>query len=252
MTVSFIALAETTDSSQSTQQTLHNDSESVVNKINEDALSVSTQKEKEVVSSNSQEQATSTSEKIDRRQQSNSTTNQPRGPSSRKAVANIVDSISLTDSAGNPLTEVTQYTEIRVNIAFSLPNNEVSNGDTSTITLPSEFMLESNITFNVTNDSGDIIAVANTNASNNTVTLTYTSFVEEHSNISGKLYFISKIDTSTVENKTDVPIYIDVEGEQIFAGDIHFENQGDDENEKFRSFLGLQMLKAQKYTMNYE
>lgn len=80
LTVSFIALAETTDSSQSTQQTLYNDSESVVNKINEDALSVSTQKEKEVVSSNSQEQATSTSEKIDRRQQSNSTTNQPRGP----------------------------------------------------------------------------------------------------------------------------------------------------------------------------
>lgn len=236
LTVSFIALAETTDSSQSTQQTLYNDSESVVNKINEDALSVSTQKEKEVVSSNSQEQATSTSEKIDRRQQSNSTTNQPRGPSSRKAVANIVDSISLTDSAGNPLTEVTQYTEIRVNIAFSLPNNEVSNGDTSTITLPSEFMLESNITFNVTNASGDIIAVANTNTSNNAVTLTYTSFVEEHSNISGKLHFISKIDTSTVENKTDVPIYIDVEGEQIFAGDIHFENQGDDENEKFSKF----------------
>lgn len=236
LTTSLVAVAKTTDSTENTQQTIENSIKPEPIKSAEDVSFSSSQVKTEGSSSTSQEPTASNSAEVDQKQQSNSTANQPRGPSTRKAIADIVDHISLTDSAGNSLTEVTQYTDIRVAIEFTLPDNEVSSGDTSTITLPAELMLESSITFNVTNADREIIAVAKADPNSNTVTLTYTDFVETHSNVSGKLYFSSKIDTSTVQNKTDVPIYIDVEGEKIFAGDIHFENQGDDENEKFSKY----------------
>lgn len=236
LTASLVAVAKTTDSTENTQQTIENSIKPEPIKSAEDVSLNSSQVETEGSSSTSQEPTVSNSTEVDQKQQSTSTANQPRGPSTRKAIADIVDNISLTDSAGNSLTEVTQYTDIRVAIEFTLPDNEVSSGDTSTITLPAELMLESSITFNVTNADREIIAVAKADPISNTVTLTYTDFVETHSNVSGKLYFSSKIDTTTVQNKTDVPIYIDVEGEKIFAGDIHFENQGDDENEKFSKY----------------
>ncbi|MDT2661716.1 Cna B-type domain-containing protein [Enterococcus hulanensis] len=236
LTASLVAVAKTTDSTENTQQTIESSIKPEPIKSAEDVSFSSSQVETEGSSSTSQEPTVSNSTEVDQKQQSNSIANQPRGPSTRKAIADIVDHISLTDSEGNPLTEVTQYTDIRVTIDFSLPNNEVSSGDTSTITLPAELMLESSITFNVTNADREIIAVAKADPISNTVTLTYTNFVETHSNVSGKLYFSSKIDTTTVQTETTVPIYIDVEGKQIFAGDIHFENEGDDENEKFSKY----------------
>ncbi|MBO0455660.1 Cna B-type domain-containing protein [Enterococcus hulanensis] len=236
LTASLVAVAKTTDSTENTQQTIESSIKPEPIKSAEDVSFSSSQVETEGSSSTSQEPSASNSAEVDQKQQSTSIANQPRGPSTRKAIADIVDHISLTDSEGNPLTEVTQYTDIRVTIDFSLPNNEVSSGDTSTITLPAELMLESSITFNVTNADREIIAVAKADPNSNTVTLTYTNFVETHSNVSGKLYFSSKIDTTTVQTETTVPIYIDVEGKQIFAGDIHFENQGDDENEKFSKY----------------
>lgn len=156
--------------------------------------------------------------------------------STLNTISNIVDSITLTDSDGNVITEASQYTDIRVNIIFSLPNNLVSSGDKTTITLPSELKLESNLSFNVTNASGDIVAVAQTDISNNTVVLIYTAFVETHSDITGSLFFNSKIDNVIVEDNSTNSIYVDVEGEQIFVGDIHYENSGDNESEKFSKY----------------
>ncbi|MDT2614684.1 Spy0128 family protein [Enterococcus dongliensis] len=159
-----------------------------------------------------------------------------RAPAPRKMISNIVNNVSIMDADGNPLTTVNQYTSIYVSIDFSLPNNEVSGGDQTTITLPDILDIERSFTFNVTNENGDIIAVATADSETDTVTLTYTDFVETHSDVSGHLSIASIVDTTVIENESDNPIYIDVNGEQIYGGDIHYEGEGDDPDEMFSKY----------------
>lgn len=161
---------------------------------------------------------------------------QSRAPSVRKQAPIIVTDVKLTDSQGNPLTNVTQYTDIMVKIDFSLPNNQVNSGDFATISLPEELMLEKDISFNIYNSAGDLIAIAKTDKATNTVSLEFTEYVDTHSDISGSLVFVSKVDTEIVEVEGDYPIYVDVNGDKIFGGDIEVEFQGDDEDEKFAKY----------------
>ena len=154
----------------------------------------------------------------------------------RKQVGNIVTAIHLTDKEGNPLGTINQYTDIYLRIEFNLPDNTVNSGDTSVITLPEELRLEKNMTFNVVDDTGAVVAIAQTDVANKTVTLTYTDYVENHANISGSLYFTSLIDFENVENESKIPIYVTVEGEKIFAGDLDYQGEGDDVNEKFSKY----------------
>ena len=46
------------------------------------------------------------------------------------------------------------------------------------ITLPEELRLEKNMTFNVVDDTGAVVAIAQTDVANKTVTLTYTDYVK--------------------------------------------------------------------------
>lgn len=154
----------------------------------------------------------------------------------RKQVGNIVTAIQLTDKEGNPLGTINQYTDIYLQIDFSLPNNTVNSGDTSVINLPEELRLDKNMTFNVVDDTGAVVAIAQTDVANKTVTLTYTDYVENHANISGSLYFTSLIDFENVENESKIPIYVTVEGEKIFAGELDYQGEGDDVNEKFSKY----------------
>ncbi|WP_075578507.1 Ig-like domain-containing protein [Enterococcus faecalis] len=154
----------------------------------------------------------------------------------RKQVGNIVTAIQLTDKEGNPLGTINQYTDIYLRIEFNLPDNTVNSGDTSVITLPEELRLEKNMTFNVVDDTGAVVAIAQTDVANKTVTLTYTDYVENHANISGSLYFTSLIDFENVKNESKIPIYVTVEGEKIFAGDLDYQGEGDDVNEKFSKY----------------
>ena len=167
-------------------------------------------------------------------QQSNE--RQSRAPTPRKIISNIVDSVSITDADGNPLETVDQYTSIYVNIDFTLPNNEVMSGDQTIISLPDILDIERSFTFNVTNENGDVIAVASVNSETDTVTLTYTDFVETHSDVSGHLSIASVVDTTVIENNSDNTIYIDVNGDEIYGGDIHYESEGDNPDELFSKY----------------
>ena len=83
------------------------------------------------------------------------------------------------------------------------------------ITLPEELRLEKNMTFNVVDDTGAVVAIAQTDVANKTVTLTYTDYVENHANISGSLYFISLIDFENVENESKILFTSRLKGKNI-------------------------------------
>ena len=71
------------------------------------------------------------------------------------------------------------------------------------------------MTFNVVDDTGAVVAIAQTDVANKTVTLTYTDYVENHANISGSLYFTSLIDFENVENESKILFTSRLKGKNI-------------------------------------
>ncbi len=169
----------------------------------------------------------------------------------RKQVGNIVTAIQLTDKEGNPLGTINQYTDIYLRIEFNLPDNTVNSGDTSVITLPEELRLEKNMTFNVVDDTGAVVAIAQTDVANKTVTLTYTDYVENHANISGSLYFTSLIDFENVENESKIPIYVTVEGEKYLLAILITKVKAMMLTKNLASIRGLSKTIQPKFTMYY-
>lgn len=101
-----------------------------------------------------------------------------------------VTKTTLSWPDGTPIGNDTVYDNntIRIDIDFELANNHFNAGNQTVISLPNELTLNANQTFNVTNESGDVIAVVVLDQANKTVTLTYTEYVENHSNITGTLF----------------------------------------------------------------
>ena len=151
---------------------------------------------------------------------------QPRAPSNRRQSSqnNVITSFSITDDKGNPLNEqVTQWTNFRINGNFDLPNNTVSSGDITTITLPEQLKFASTENFALKDTNGQIVAHAVINPDNKTIVLTYTDYVENHSDVKGSFYFYAQVDYAVVKESQIIPVVIQIDKETTFhAGEIDY------------------------------
>lgn len=99
---------------------------------------------------------------------------------------NTASSATITDSNGNVVShsaKLNKYKSYNVTWNWSIPNGEqIKAGDTITFTLPSNVQVESNITFNVTQGpNGPVIGTFTINKGSNTGTLTFNSYLQDHS-----------------------------------------------------------------------
>ncbi|MBP2622648.1 cell wall anchor [Streptococcus oricebi] len=138
-----------------------------------------------------------------------------------KTVADIITSINVTDSSGNALGGVGIWENFRVNATFTLPNNTVNEGDTTTIQLPNQLAIQSDTTFDV-NAGGVVVAKATVNRDAKTVTLTYTNFASQHSGVTGNFFFYAIVDHTQVKEEADIPLPFTVEGKTVDGGNVHY------------------------------
>lgn len=155
-----------------------------------------------------------------------------------KTIPNVITSMKVTDSDGNPLQgDLKKWQDFKVSATFSLPNNTVAAGDTTTIDFPKQLVYNSpNKSFNIVSSQGDIVAVANIDATNKKIVLTYTDYVEKHSDIKGTFDFHVRFDhrEHKVNGKVDLEFKID--GKITNAGKPGFVGAG--EAEKFAIVKG--------------
>ncbi len=147
--------------------------------------------------------------------------------SPRAVINNIITSMSVTEENGNPISgTINQWESFRVNANFAIPNNIVKEGDTSNIKLPNEIKFFDNINFEVKDSQGNVVANAVINAATKTVTLTYTDYVESHSDITGKFYFYATMDTKVVTTEKVIELKFDIDGKVITGGSINYKPAG--------------------------
>ena len=129
--------------------------------------------------------------------------------------------INITGQSITPTKNpVDQYTDINVNMNFSVPNTAKTGGQ-AIISLPKNLKFVSDTSFNVISSDNKIVAKAVLNAASKTITLTYTDYVTKKSDIKGSLFFNVRVNPGTA-SPSKVPINISVNNKNIPVGEVNF------------------------------
>ena len=129
--------------------------------------------------------------------------------------------INITGQSITPTkSPVDQYTDINVNMNFSVPSTAKTGGQ-AVISLPKNLKFVSDTNFNVMSSDNKIVAKAVLNAASKTITLTYTDYVTKKSDITGSLFFNVRVSPDTA-SPSKVPINISVNNKNIPVGNVNF------------------------------
>ena len=134
-------------------------------------------------------------------------------------------------------TTIVETEGVQLTLEFRVPDNAFHAGDTSTIQLPAGFVFYSDSTFDVTSSTGVTVAHATVTRDASTMTMTYTDYVDDHSNITGSLHFTFKMDPNNEPAQGDHPFDLLVDNKPVDCGTITVgQMQGDDPNETFAKY----------------
>ncbi|WP_346929592.1 collagen binding domain-containing protein, partial [Clostridium sp.] len=128
----------------------------------------------------------------------------------------FITEVRLTGNDGNPINEssnpISKNSEVKLTYRFTIPNHgTVKKGDTYTMKIPKEIQIISTLNFPITLDNGDTIANVSIETNGN-VTITFTEFAENNSNVSGFFYINTQFDPDQIGGPSPVPITFEVGG----------------------------------------
>ena len=140
----------------------------------------------------------------------------PRAP---KAVDDVITSIKYTNNEGGELNwSLEPWATFKINATFALPNNKIHAGDTTTVSVPSQLIINST-DFELKGKDKDgkeqIAAYAHVDPTYKKLTLTYTDFAEKNSDVKGSFFFYVRVDHLLVPNAEKIPISITVENKVV-------------------------------------
>ncbi|WP_018369121.1 Cna B-type domain-containing protein, partial [Streptococcus entericus] len=140
----------------------------------------------------------------------------------------VITEMTVTDAEGKPITgDISQWQTFRINGKFSLPDNTVKAGDTTTVTLPPEIQFSGQATFELRDEQKELVGTGVVNNNNpREIIITYTKYPETKSGVKGSFYFYVKFDFNVVPTRKEVPIDIKVSGKIMHAGNVTYEGIG--------------------------
>ncbi|MSS14109.1 Cna B-type domain-containing protein [Lachnospiraceae bacterium Oil+RF-744-WCA-WT-11] len=148
-----------------------------------------------------------------------------RGPQVQNSAITSLEAL-LKDGSG-PVGDVDQWQVFRLNAEFKLPDLTVHEGDTTVITLPEKLKFNQTTEFDIKDGSSNVVAHAVIDGRAKNITLTYTDYAENHSDVSGSFFFYVQMDRDKVSGEETIPLNFDVSGKTVYGGDIHFKGIGE-------------------------
>ncbi|MCZ7410447.1 Cna B-type domain-containing protein [Parvimonas micra] len=142
--------------------------------------------------------------------------------------SNVITKANITDLEGKPITKpMPAWKAFRINAEYALPNNQVKEGDTTTLTLPKGFSPASPFKFEI-KAGNDVVAngqIVNGNPAK--VVITYTKYAQEHSGVKGSFYFNIQINSNTQTQTGIIPVTLTAKGDGtvVQAGTVTYNPQ---------------------------
>ena len=139
-----------------------------------------------------------------------------------KEVDDVITSIKYTNNEGGELNwSLAPWATFKINATFALPNNKIHAGDTTTVSVPSQLIINSTDyeLKGIDKDGNEqIAAYAHVDPTYKKLTLTYTDFAEKNSDVEGHFFFYVRVDHLLVPNAEKIPISLTV-GNKIVPND---------------------------------
>ncbi|MBO0440480.1 SpaA isopeptide-forming pilin-related protein [Candidatus Enterococcus ikei] len=148
-----------------------------------------------------------------------------------KELNDTIQSVKITNEKGEDQTSFKSWDIIQVHMYWSIPNGSAQKGDTTLIELPEELDLVNSLTFDVLDENGAVVATAVADKETKTVLLTYTDFVETHSNVKGTLQFLSRFDTQIIDEYGTIKLVFPINKTTEVSTEVEVEKATDDPNE---------------------
>ena len=139
-----------------------------------------------------------------------------------------ISNIQVSNNEGGNLDwELGQWATFRINATYDLAGKNVKAGDQTTVTVPDALIITSD-SFEIRDiNTNEIIAHATVDAENKKLTLTYTDYVEKHSDTNGSFFFYARIDFKKHPQQGEIPVEVTVNNKTIIAGKVTFKGVGD-------------------------
>ena len=142
--------------------------------------------------------------------------------------ADTITIVNVTNNEGGNLNwDLEQWATFRINATYDLVGKNVKAGDQTTVTVPDALIITSN-SFEIRDiNTNEIIAHAIVDAENKKLTLTYTDYVEKHSDTNGSFFFYARIDFKKHPQQGEIPVVVTVNAVTKVAGKVTFKGIGD-------------------------
>ena len=139
-----------------------------------------------------------------------------------------IKNIQVSNNEGGNLNwDLEQWATFRINATYDLAGKNVKAGDQTVVTVPDALMITSD-SFEIRDiNTNEVIAHATVDATNKKLTLTYTDYIETHSDTNGSFFFYARIDFKKHPQKGEIPVEITVNGETKIGGKVSFKGIGD-------------------------
>ncbi|WP_375179083.1 Ig-like domain-containing protein [Enterococcus rotai] len=118
----------------------------------------------------------------------------------------LLTSVSITDSAHNPIHRIKSSDKVKINYSFYLPD-EAQSGDTLIFELPPSLQMVNYNDFPLLSNNGSEIGRATIDPTSNKVTVLFNQYVTDHKSISGQFFFwVKLVKDKTVEGVNPIPL----------------------------------------------
>ena len=159
---------------------------------------------------------------------------------SGKFVDTIKDITVSSENGGNIEDGVGKWQNFRINANYDLAGKNVKAGDTTDISISDPLIISSQ-SFEIRDtETNQIIAHATVDKDNKKISLTYTDYVENHSDTNGKFYFYAQVDYKKHPEVGEVPVQVTVNNKTTVVGKVTFKGVGNSEPKLFAKISDVQ------------
>ena len=139
-----------------------------------------------------------------------------------------ITSVNVTNNeGGNVSWDLEQWATFKINATYDLAGKNVKAGDATVVSVPKALIITSE-SFTIRDiNTNEITSNAKVSADNKTISITYTDYVEKHSDTNGSFFFYSRVDFKKNPQQGEIPIEITINNETKVAGKITFKGIGD-------------------------